>query len=115
VYPPVMFSVASSQANDNLHDELIARTRKIWRRRVGPDLSRENAFRMALNVTGFFCVLAEWSRAEKQFLAASAGHPTTHRDDEAHQAATLIIERQKRSDPTNRPRPTLRTFNTGGA
>ena len=74
-----MFSVASSQANDNLHDEQIAHTREIWRPRVGRDLSREDASRIASNVTGFPHVLAEWSRAEKQFRVAS--------DDEAHQAA----------------------------
>jgi hypothetical protein len=99
-----MFSVASSQPNDNLHDEQIAHTREIWRPRVGRDLSREDASRIA--VTGFFCILAEWSRAEKQFLVAS--------DEEAHQAATLILERQDRSDPTDCPRPTHPTFNAGG-
>jgi hypothetical protein len=51
-------------ANDNLKDELIGRTRQVWQRRLGRDLSREDARQIAANITGFFSVLAEWSRAE---------------------------------------------------
>jgi hypothetical protein len=50
----------SSIANDNLID----RTRAVWQPRLGRDLSREDARQIAENVTGFFAVLAEWSRAE---------------------------------------------------
>ena len=54
----------SHAANDNLKDELIGRTREVWQPRLGRDLSPEDARQIAANVTGFFSVLAEWSRAE---------------------------------------------------
>jgi hypothetical protein len=47
-------------ANDNLID----RTRQVWTSRLGRDLSREDARQIAENVTGFFAILADWSRAE---------------------------------------------------
>jgi hypothetical protein len=47
-------------ANDNL----IEQTRRLWRSRLGRDVSRENARQIAENVTGFFAVLAEWSRTK---------------------------------------------------
>jgi hypothetical protein len=50
----------SSAANDNLIDQTIA----VWEPRLRRDLSREDARQIAENVTGFFNVLAEWSRAE---------------------------------------------------
>ena len=52
----------SHAANDNLKDELIGRTREVWQPRLGRDLSPEDARQIAANVTGFFSVLAEWSR-----------------------------------------------------
>ena len=51
-------------ANDNLHDELIERTHEVWQPRLGRDLSRDEAKQIAASVTGFFAVLAEWSRAD---------------------------------------------------
>lgn len=51
-------------ANDNLNDHLIGRTREVWQPRLGRDLSRDEAKQIAANVTGFFSILAEWSRAE---------------------------------------------------
>jgi hypothetical protein len=50
----------ASAANDNLIDRTIA----VWRPRLGRDLNREDARQIAENVTGFFAILAEWSRAE---------------------------------------------------
>ena len=47
------------------NDDQIDRTRQVWNPRMGRDLSREDARQVAENVTGFFAVLAEWSRAEK--------------------------------------------------
>jgi len=47
-------------ANDNLID----RTREIWKPRLERDLSHEDARQIVENVTGFFSILAEWSRAE---------------------------------------------------
>ena len=51
-------------ANDNLNDELIGRTREVWQPRLGRDLTRDEAKQIAAGVTGFFAVLAEWSRAD---------------------------------------------------
>lgn len=46
------------------NDHMIDRTREVWQPRLGRGLSREDARQIAENVTGFFAVLAEWSRAE---------------------------------------------------
>ena len=43
-------------ANDNL----IEQTRRLWRSRLGRDVSREDARQIVENVTGFFGVLVEW-------------------------------------------------------
>jgi hypothetical protein len=51
-------------ANDNLNDELIARTREVWQPRLGRDVIRDEAKQIAASLTGFFAVLAEWSRAD---------------------------------------------------
>jgi hypothetical protein len=47
-------------ANDNLIDQ----TRKVWQRRLGRNVSREDAREIAENVSGFFKILVEWSREE---------------------------------------------------
>jgi hypothetical protein len=49
----------SQAANDNLID----RTRKVWTPRLGRDLSCEDSRQIAENITGFFAILHEWSRA----------------------------------------------------
>lgn len=56
-------------ANDNL----INRTRQVWQPRLGRELSHEDARQIAANITGFFSVLAEWSRAEMPTPANDAG------------------------------------------
>ena len=58
-------------ANDNDAGKQFARTRQIWQPRIGRDLTDEDARQIVHNVTGFFGVLAEWSRAER--LAAAIG------------------------------------------
>ena len=63
----------SPAANDNL----IKRTCRLWQPRMGRDLGREDARQIAENVTGFFAILAEWSRTER--LAAA-------NDNKAHVA-----------------------------
>ncbi|MBM3567330.1 MAG: hypothetical protein FJX46_01090 [Alphaproteobacteria bacterium] len=69
-------SVKPSHAtNDNLKDDLIRRAREVWQPRLGRDLSREDARQIAENMTGFFSVLAEWSRAE---LPSQANDIGTH-------------------------------------
>jgi hypothetical protein len=47
----------------------IEQTRRLWRSRLGRDVSCEDARQIAENVTGFFAVLAEWSHAAR--LAAN--------------------------------------------
>ena len=56
-------------ANDNDAGKQIARSRQVWQPRIGRDLTDEDARQIMRNVTGFFGVLAEWSRAER--LAAA--------------------------------------------
>lgn len=51
-------------ANDNHNDELISRTRGVWQPRLGRELSRDEAKQIAASMTGFFAVLAEWSRTD---------------------------------------------------
>ena len=77
--PPVRSSVKPSHAaNDNLID----RTRKVWQPRLGRDLTDEDARQIAENVTGFFAILAEWSRAEMPTPANDAGKPVASDDKE---------------------------------
>jgi hypothetical protein len=66
-------------ANDNMID----RTREVWKPRLGRDLSREDARQIAENVTGFFSILAEWSRAEMSAPANDTGEPAKPADGEA--------------------------------
>jgi hypothetical protein len=68
----------SHAANDNLID----RTRQVWQSRIGRDLTDEHARQIAENVTGFFSVLAEWSRAEMPTPANDAGKPVASDDKE---------------------------------
>jgi len=65
-------------ANDNLID----RTREVWKPRLGHDLSREDARQIAENVTGFFAILGEWSRAEIPVPANDTTEPSTSDADE---------------------------------
>jgi hypothetical protein len=46
------------------NDDLIDRTIELWQPRVRRDLSREDARQIVQNVSSFFGILAEWSRAE---------------------------------------------------
>jgi hypothetical protein len=50
-------------------------TRRVWQPRLGLDLSREDARQIGANVTGFFSVPAEWSRAEMPTSANDPGNP----------------------------------------
>ena len=67
-------------ANDNLID----RTREVWRPRLGRDLSHEDARQIAENVTGFFSILAEWSRAEMPSPVNDTGKPAIPDNAGAH-------------------------------
>ena len=59
------------------NDSLIDRTREVWTPRIGRDLNREDARQIAENVTGFFAILAEWSRAEAPVPAHDTAKPAT--------------------------------------
>jgi len=69
----------SHAANDNLMD----RTRKVWQPRTGRNLTNEDARQIAENVTGFFAILAEWSRVELPAPANDAGKPIASDNKEA--------------------------------
>ena len=69
----------SHAANDNL----LRSTGEVWQPRLGRDLSREDARQMVENVTGFFALLAEWSRAEMPSPANDTGAPAASDNDEA--------------------------------
>jgi hypothetical protein len=60
-------------ANDNL----INRTREVWKPRFGRYLSREDARQIVENATGFFTILIEWSRVEIPIPANDRSKPTT--------------------------------------
>jgi hypothetical protein len=71
-------------ANDNLNDDLIGRTREVWQPRLGRDLSRDEARQIAANVTGFFSILTEWSRAELLAPANENAGGVTSDDEGVH-------------------------------
>jgi len=51
-------------SRDAANDNLIDRTRTLWQRRIGHEVNQEDARQIAVNMVGFFSLLAEWSRAE---------------------------------------------------
>ena len=55
---------SSVKPSDAANDKLIDRTIETWQPRFDRELSREDARQIVENVTGFFSILAEWSRAE---------------------------------------------------
>ena len=71
-------------ANDNFHDDLIDRTREVWQPRLGRDLSHDEAKQIATNVTGFFSILAEWSRGDLADPANDNGDGATSDDKAVH-------------------------------
>jgi len=73
----------SHRANDNLKQALIGRTQEVWQPRLGRDLSLEDARQIAANVTGFFALLAEWSRAEMPVPANDTGKLAASDEKEA--------------------------------
>jgi hypothetical protein len=74
----------SHSANDNLIGSTIA----LWKPRLRRDLNREDARQIVENITGFFSVLAEWSRAEKPA-------PANNNDP---QVKALLAEEEKHSE-----------------
>ncbi|MDR6304613.1 hypothetical protein GGQ85_002325 [Nitrobacter vulgaris] len=70
-------------ANDNGVGKQIARARQVWQTRMGRDLIDEDARQIMHNVTGFFGVLREWSRAETLAAANDEAAPAKPNDGEA--------------------------------
>jgi hypothetical protein len=66
------------------NNNLIDRTCQVWQSRIGRNLSDEDARQIAENVTGFFSILAEWSRAEVPMPANDTGKPVASDDNEVH-------------------------------
>jgi len=64
-------------------DNSIDRTRRLWQPRIGRELSREDARQIAENVTGFFALLAEWSRAEMASPTNNTCKPVASDNEEA--------------------------------
>jgi len=62
-------------ANENDAGKQIARTRQVWQPRLGRDLTDKEARQIRQNLTGFFGVLAEWSRAERLAADNDAAAP----------------------------------------
>ena len=55
---------SSVKPSKSANDDLIDRTIELWQPRLRRDLSREDARQIVENVSSFFGILAEWSRAE---------------------------------------------------
>ena len=54
---------------------MIEQTHKVWQPRIRRNLTDEDARQIAENVTGFFALLAEWSRAARPVPANDATVP----------------------------------------
>ena len=61
---------------------LIDRTCKVWQPRIGRNLTNEDARQIRENVTGFFAILAEWSRVEMPTPANDAAKPVASDNEE---------------------------------
>src|SRR5205085_1396230 len=70
--------------------DLIRKTRELWKSRLGRDLSREDARQITENITGFFEVLAGWSRAEVSAMTNDNGEPACSHDKNPGQGAINI-------------------------
>jgi hypothetical protein len=65
-----------------VNNNLIDRTRAVWQPRLGRDLRHEDARQIVENITGFFAILSEWSRAERPVLANDTPEAATSDFDE---------------------------------
>ena len=55
--------------------DLVGATIAVWQPRAARELRREDARQVVENITGFFAILAEWSRAETLAPAKDSGEP----------------------------------------
>lgn len=63
---------------------LFCSTRQVWQPRLGRDLSSEDARQIIENVTGFFSLIAEWSRAEMKASASDTSKSVAFAVGEPH-------------------------------
>ena len=54
------------------------RTLSLWRPRYQRQLTEEDGRQILRNATGFFAVLAQWSKAEKPAAPAASDHCEAH-------------------------------------
>lgn len=68
--------------------DLVGATIAVWQPRAARELSREDARQIVENITGFFAILAEWSRAETLVPANDTVEPaeTTTSGDVRHES-----------------------------
>ena len=64
------------------NNNLIDRARQIWQPRVGRNLTHKDARQISENITGFFSIIAEWSRAEVPTPANDTGKPVASDNEE---------------------------------
>jgi hypothetical protein len=66
--------------------DLVGATIALWQLRAARELTQEDARQIIENVSGFFAILAEWSRAETFAPANDSGEPaeTTSSSDARH-------------------------------
>ncbi len=60
------------KTSHDTHYKLIEQTHKVWQPRIRRKLTDEDARQIAENVTGFFAILAEWSRVARSASANDA-------------------------------------------
>ena len=58
-------------------------TREVWKSRSGCEVSSDEAKQIVANVTGFFSVLAEWSRAQASDQTHHSTENSTSKEKEA--------------------------------
>jgi hypothetical protein len=57
--------------------DLVEATVALWQPRASRELCQEDGRQIVENITGFFAILAEWSRAEMRDPANDAVEPST--------------------------------------
>jgi hypothetical protein len=73
-------------------DDLIEQTLRVWQPRLGRRLSREDGRQIVENITGFFGLLAKWSRAETPSPPNDRGKSTTFDDEEGVAALRVTVQ-----------------------
>jgi hypothetical protein len=61
---------------DEVPDNLLDQTLKVWQPRTSRKLTREDARQIVENITGFFRILLEWEMASQREAAAAEPQPT---------------------------------------